>query len=343
LDALLGLLNGHITAAAGAHAATAIGYPGGGAWKDGTANPATTVKAQLDKLVGDLTADAGAARLGAGARPNWLDGRANPAGVSILAALSKIITDLSDQTANADGAARIGAGASGTLAAGSIRSQLDALSATAVRTNVANVFSATQTANGAAGDTSAALTTTNAPATRKLLWDIAGTAGVNTRIYAASRALEVTINARWDGAQWVKDSIELASAKLEFKGTELRLNSDDATASPFPDQWASSVAIGVTSHGQQSLDAGGNWVSPGATETYLGWQGSSANVTSLGAAASFRKVFPSTPSSITFAVVASQNLATAPVAIAVTATGTGAVFTASLFGFTQFYARVIAS
>jgi len=144
LDALLGFLNGHITASAAAHAASAITYAGGDTWKDGTANPATTVKAQLDKLIGDLAADAGAARVGAGARPNWLDGRTNPAGVSLFAALNKIITDLSDQEDGADGAARIGAQATGKLAAGSVRSQLNALDATAVRTNVANVFAASR-------------------------------------------------------------------------------------------------------------------------------------------------------------------------------------------------------
>jgi hypothetical protein len=91
LDALLELLNGHATASAAAHTASAIAYAGGGAWKDGTASPATTVEAQLDKLVGDLSADAGAARLGAGARTGWLDGRTNPAGVSVLGAFNKII------------------------------------------------------------------------------------------------------------------------------------------------------------------------------------------------------------------------------------------------------------
>lgn len=341
LDTLLGFLNAHVATASGAHSASAIACAGGVAWKDGTGNPAATLQAQIDKLVGDLVADAGAARIGAGARPNWLDGLKNPAGVSLLDAVAKIITDLSAQAGDGDGAARIGARASGTLAAGSVRSQLDALNATAVHTNATNVFSATQTANGAAGDTSAALATTAAPATRKLLWDIAGGAGGNLRLYAAAQALEVTLNARWDG-QWVKDAAAISSAKLEIKANELRLNADDATASPFPDQWASSVGIAVANHGQQSLDAGGNWISSGATETYMGWQGSSGNVTSLGAAAPFRKVFPATPSSISFIVVSAQNVG-APVAQAVTATGTGAGFTAASFGFVQLYMRVIAS
>jgi hypothetical protein len=342
LDALLGFINGHVGAAAGAHAAAAIRYGGGAAWKDGAANPAATVQAQLEKLVNDLVADAGAARIGAGSRPDWLDGQKNPSGISVFEALAKIVTDLSARSNDADGAARIGARTAGTLAAGTVRSQLDAINATAVRTNVANAFTATQTVNGAAGDISAALATTVAPNTRKLLWDIAG-AAAHVRLYATPHALEVTLNAAWDGAQWVKDAVITSSAKLEIKPTELRLNCDDATVSPFPDQWASSVGIAVASHGQQSLDAGGNWTSAGATETYLGWQGSSGNVTSLGAAAPFRKVFPATPSSITFVVVAAQNIAGAPTAQAVTATGTGAAFTAANFGFAQLFARVIAS
>jgi len=325
LDALLGLLNGHITAAAGAHAAVAIAYPGGGAWKDGTANPATTVKAQLDKLVSDLAADAGAARLGAGARPNWLDGRANPAGVSILAALSKIITDLSDQTANADGAARIGAGASGTLAAGSVRSQLDALNATAVRTNAANVFSAMQTLNGTADETSAALATTSAPTVRKLLWEIAGAANAyKYRLYAELHTLEITVNARWDGTQWLKDTVALPSSKLELNATDFRLNSNDAQTSPFADAWTNSIDIPLTGHGKQSLDAGGNWSSAGATETYISWLGPRPPSGIVGGGAPFRKVFPATPSSITFTVLSSLNLASGPFLFFPTAAGVGA-------------------
>ena len=87
--------------------ASLISYDGGPAWKDGTTNPATNVEAQLDKIVTDLVADAGAARVGAAARTAWLGGRTNPA-VSIFAAIDKIITDLAVTTATDDGAERIG-------------------------------------------------------------------------------------------------------------------------------------------------------------------------------------------------------------------------------------------
>jgi hypothetical protein len=345
LDALLGFVNGHITAAAGAHAASAITYGGGGAWKDGTANPAATLEAQLDKLVVDLSADAGAARIGTGARADWLDGRTNPAGVSVLTALSKIIADLSERAEATDGAARIGAHTSGTLPAGSVRSQLDALNASAVRTNAANVFSETQTINGTADEKVAALATTTAPGQRKLLWEIAGQVNVyKYRLYAELHTLEITVNARWDGAQWVKDTAALPSSKLELNGTNFRLNSSESSNAPVDDIWPNTIDVQMSGHGKQSFDPGANWTSSGATETYIGWRGSSSNIQSIGAAAPFRKMFPVTPSSITFVLVASQRISTAPVAFATTTSGTGAVCSVAAFDADVFFfARVIAS
>jgi hypothetical protein len=345
LDALLGFINGHITVAAGAHAASAVAYAAGGAWKDGTANPATTVKAQLDKLVADLSADAGGARVGAGARPNWIDGRTNPGGVSILAALSKIVADLSEGTVDADGAARIGARESGTLPAGSVRSQLDALNASAVRTNAPNEFSARQTLNGVAGDTNAALATTATPTIRKLLWEIAGPPGAHKyRLYAAAQAFEVTLNAAWNGARWVKD-VALPSTKLELASTELRLRSDDAQTSPFDDVWPSSVVLEFSRHGQQKLDAGGNWSSLGPTESYAAWQGVSGSfIGRVGTGASFRKAFPATPSSITFVPLELVNISAGPVAHLPTPHGTGVrADVAQGNADTHLYVRVLAT
>jgi len=184
------------------------------------------------------------------------------------------------------------------------------------------------------------------PVTRKLLWQIAGVAGVyNYRLYAASRTFELTLNAQWNGAQWVKDTTTLASAKLELNNFELRISSDDAQVSPFADVWASSIGIPVAGHGQQSLDAGGNWTSPGPTETYIAWQGvSGANIGRVGAGASFRKAFPATPSSITFVLLDGANIASGPFVHAPTAHGTGAQVNAAQGSVdTHFYARVIAS
>ncbi|TMQ13289.1 MAG: hypothetical protein E6J91_18690 [Deltaproteobacteria bacterium] len=325
LDALLGFINGHITVAAGAHVSSAIAYAAGGAWKDGTANPATTVKAQLDKLVSDLVADAGANRIGVGTRTNWLDGSANPAGVSILAALSKIINDLSEHSDVADGAARIGARTSGTLPAGSVRSQLDALNASAVRTNAANVFSATQTVNGTADEKVPAVATNVAPtqpAQRKLLWESAGES-YKYRLYAALFDFEITANARWDGAQWVRDVAAFASSKLDFNTNFFRLNSTDANNAPIGDNWPNNFTIEMIGHGHQVIDVGGNLISPGATETYISYLGPFNNA-AVGTGAPFRKVFPAQPSSITFTMLNSRNVASGPFGFFPTPIGTAA-------------------
>jgi hypothetical protein len=348
LDALLASVNAHLVDPEGAHAASAIAYAGGPPWKDGTANPATTVEAQLDKLVGDLASDGGAGRLGAAARASWLDGRANPAGVSVLAALNKIVVDLSDQAADADGAARIGAQAAGNLPAGSVRSQLNALDATAVRTNVANVYTAPQTLNGADGDTHAAIVTTAPRTLRKLLWEVATGAGVRQRVYATTTTLEFTVNASWDGTQWVKDSIVSGSSKLELNTFELRFNTDDSTTHPFPgptflDTWPSSIGLPAVAHGQQSLDAGGNWISTGVTESYAGWQGFTGAAESVGAGASFRKAFPSTPSTVTVLILSSLANTTSAFITQPTAHGVGVTVGVSTNTTALFYARVIAS
>jgi hypothetical protein len=257
--------------------------------------------------------------------------------VSLVAALDQIVTDLSDQTAAADGAARIGAQASGHLATGSVRSQLDELDATSVRTDVANVFAATQTMNGVADETVAAIATTAPPATRKLLWQIAGT-NYGYRLYSTVRTLEFVLNARWDGGQWVKDSLAFASSKLELNNTELRVNSDDSLVSPFPDSWASSVALGVSAHGRQSFDAGANWLSAGPTDTYIGWRGATGTSSLVvGAGSPFRKQFPVVPSSITFSAISTQNISGPATATAVTTGGVGVLLNVTSLGLNTFF------
>jgi hypothetical protein len=138
VDALLGHLNAHIVSGP-AHAAAVITYAGGGTWADGTPNPATTVEAQLDKLVSDLAATTGAPKVGAAATagtPTSL-----PAGTvksqvdALLAAVNArvVATDLASQAL--PGAGLVGADAvSGTpdsLSAGTVDAQLATLLAVA--------------------------------------------------------------------------------------------------------------------------------------------------------------------------------------------------------------------
>lgn len=87
-----------------------ISYGGGGAWADGTTNPATSIEAQLDKIIADLTsvvAGRGAAKLTCAARANWVDGTTNPA-TDLSTAVLKIVSDLASTAGLAGGANLIG-------------------------------------------------------------------------------------------------------------------------------------------------------------------------------------------------------------------------------------------
>lgn len=71
-----------------------------------------SVQDAISQIVGDLSSSAdgnnGGARIGSGSRTTWAgDGTTNPASVSVLAAIDKIITDLGSQTASSSGARKV--------------------------------------------------------------------------------------------------------------------------------------------------------------------------------------------------------------------------------------------
>lgn len=80
-----------------------VGYAGGGAWADGTTNPATNVEAQLDKVITDLATGSGSAKIAAAAGPAWNDATSNPA-ERLDQRVDSIISDL----AGSGGAAKLG-------------------------------------------------------------------------------------------------------------------------------------------------------------------------------------------------------------------------------------------
>jgi hypothetical protein len=380
LDALLGFINAHIVNASSVHAASALSYSGGGTWADGTTNPATTVESQLDKIVSDLAAASGAPKVGAAATSsspnslsagsvktqidsllgfvnghanlianahpatavnyagggNWADGTTNPA-ATVEAQLDKIVTDLVAPA----GAARIGAAASGNLPAGTVRSQLDAIDATAVRTNIANTFSALQTLNGASGDTNAALTTTATPSTRKLLWEIQSGGGMKVRFYAGTDgAWEVTCNARWDGAQWVRDSSGNNSSALRMDRFTFSLKRKLPSGN-FADIWDGSWDINIPTNGVNSWNTD-DWFGNGQTTSYCAAQAVESENGNLGTGCTWKHRFSVAPSSITFAMQSQSGVSSGPFAFATSDIGTG-VFVTGSAGTTWFYTHVTAS
>jgi hypothetical protein len=386
LDALLGFINAHINNPSSVHAASALSYAGGGNWADGTANPAATVEGQLDKIVSDLAATTGAPKVGAAATSgapnslgsgtvrsqldallgfinshinqasgahaasavsyagggNWADGTTNPA-TTVEAQLDKIVSDL---VATA-GAARVGAAAAGNLPAGTVRSQLDALDATSVRTNVANTFTALQTLNGAAGDTNGAVATTAAPTTRKLLWEFA-IGGYKGRLYSSTSfngAFEVTINARWDGSQWVRDSSSLFAVKWTFHNYEFRIDVKTGTGSFADNSWTGffDLEFPFGAPNNLTLDVNGQLEGTGTCNSYIAAQATESGNGNLGSGAPWKRQFPSTPSSITFSTISTNNVSSGPFSFAASRFGTGAYVGSGAGTTTWFYTDVTAS
>lgn len=103
LDAIADLntnYNNHVTGAADLHPATNVNYSGGPAWLDGTTNPATGVEFQLDKIVTDLSAPAGAAKVGTQDAGTFRDGRSIDAG-SVSSQIVGLVNILRDVSAGA--------------------------------------------------------------------------------------------------------------------------------------------------------------------------------------------------------------------------------------------------
>jgi hypothetical protein len=296
LDALLGFVN---SAGGGATTAAAVSYAGGGSWADGTTNPATNVEAQLDKIVADLAAAAGAAR--------------------------------------------VGAAASGSIPAGTVRSQLDFVRANSAALNAANVWSALQSFNGAAGDTNGAMATTAAPATRKLLWEITAGGGQNVRFYSGTDgAWEVTCNARWDGAQWVREVSGNNSSKLRMDRFTFTLYRKLPSGNFIDGAWDGSWVINIPDNGVNSFTADG-WFGNGQTTSYAAAQATESENGNLGTACTWRHRFSAAPSSITFAVQSISGVDSGPFSFVESDVGTGVYVAGTAGTTTWFYTHVTAS
>lgn len=125
LTDLLGWYNAHV-AGSDKHAAAHVDYAGGGAWKDGTTNPATSVELQLDKIVADLVHANGAKRIGQAALPALADATVIDEG-SLGENLRVLVDYLGDATGHALIGADAVAGVPTSLSPGTLASQIDAL------------------------------------------------------------------------------------------------------------------------------------------------------------------------------------------------------------------------
>jgi hypothetical protein len=185
---------------------------------------------------------------------------------------------------------------------------------------------------------------------RTLLWEAApvtpATDDFVTRLYRHLLGFEVSVNARWDGSQWVKDVSGTASRlRIETSKTLLEMHSTAATS--FGDtSWTGTFTVQPSTTAQALINAAAELQGPGQIESYVAQQcrTSTSGNTNIGSGCSFRKIFPATPSSVTFSTIASSGISSGPTAYSVTKFGSGAYCgTTASGGTAYFYARVFAS
>jgi hypothetical protein len=292
LAALLGFLNSHVGAAAGAHAASAIAA---------TAHnniAATNVQAQLQEIVTDLLAT-GAAAPGAGlvgvdaiaGAPTAIGaGTLRAALVTLLAALNGHV----NQAAGAHAASAISvADAGNNLNAANVETALaeilDALEGDHFRGNEANAGQHRTIRQPALGGSKALLLDSNA----------SGSASTHLRIYADTDSVWFTLNASWNGSAWARDSTLYNSAAFRFGRNSLQFLHDFNNEATFT-TWDRSWNLPMSSTTNSAFELTGSVQEIGR----LGMEYSNADTASHslagGGSVTFRNRFPATPSSITF-------------------------------------------
>jgi hypothetical protein len=156
---------------------TATNYAGGGNWADGTTNPATTVEAQLDKIISDLAGSTGTGKI-----------KGSAVGSDLVAeTLALQITDLVNNW--------------GKLSRANTWTALQSFAA--ALTAGANLLGSAANAR-----TSRVSTPYSSAFAYTLLWQSFPDSGTHAaiRIYANQTGqLYITFNASYDGANWNKD------------------------------------------------------------------------------------------------------------------------------------------
>jgi len=169
----------------GGAAGASISYAGGPAWRDGTTNPATTVEAQLDKIIADL---AGVVVAGSGAHKIGVDPATYDFGARPAETLAARLNEIVEAKANR---------------------------------HTGNLFTASQFID-APGETDAqghALVTTAVPTSEyKPLAKFQGVQNAHVRLYLkkTTNGFGITSNAAWDPATatWSRDNTALSSSLL---------------------------------------------------------------------------------------------------------------------------------
>jgi hypothetical protein len=300
--------------------------------------PAGNVDGQLSTVLAWLNEHVGAAARAHNASAIAAAAHGYIAGTSVQAQLQEIVDGLGSQASGAAGASRIGAtavaGHPSALAAGTVHTQIGSLLAGlndhltgASAVHAASAISV-ENASGdlSASDVQGALTELldafqkdhfrgneldsgfhrtirqpNLGGTKALLWDSAGIGGPagRLRVYADESSIWFTLNASWNGIQWVRDSTNYFCGGFRFSRNEVELIQEDSYAAAFT-QWTRTWMLPMSGPTNSAFETSGTIQEIGrigmeATNTF-----DAARAMALGGSTNFRSRFPAPPSSVTF-------------------------------------------
>lgn len=295
LAQLLGFLNTHVSAPTAAHNAAAI-----------AATPhnnvaGTNVQSQLQEIVTDLVAT-GAASPGAGlVGVDAIAGAPTAIAAGTLrAALVTLLGGLNGHVNQANGAhaaSAVSVADSGNnLNAANVEAALaeilDAVEGDHFRGNEANAGQHRAIRQPPLGGTKALILDSNA----------SGAAATHLRIYADGSSVWFTLNASWDGAQWVRDSGGTFSGAFRFARNEIEFLHEDSFAATFT-TWTRTWRLPMSSTVNSAFELTGTVREVGRVGMEWSNADSATRTLAGGGSVTFRNRFPATPSSITFSAL----------------------------------------
>jgi hypothetical protein len=295
LAQLLGFLNTHVSAPTGAHNAAAI-----------AATPhnnvaGTNVQSQLQEIVTDLVAT-GAASPGAGlvgvdaiagAPTAIAAGTLRAALVTLLGGLNGHVNQASGaHAASAVSVADSGNNLNAANVEAALAEILDAVEGDHFRGNEANAGQHRAIRQPPLGGTKALILDSNA----------SGAAATHLRIYADGSSVWFTLNASWDGAQWVRDSGGTFCGAFRFARNEIEFLHEDSFAATFT-TWTRTWRLPMSSTVNSAFELTGTVREVGRVGMEWSNADSATRTLAGGGSVTFRNRFPATPSSITFSAL----------------------------------------
>ena len=329
-------LTDHFTGAARRHGASAIDVPAHGFVA------ATNVEGAIHELIDDLSSIAsgtpGAQKVGADAAAGtphalpagnvdgqisqllaWLNDHVGAvagahnasaiaaiahsyiSGTSVQAQLQEIVTDLGSQAAAGSGASRIGVADSG--------GNLDAANVEAALAEILDAFEGDHfRGNETSSGQHRAIRQPVLGSGTVLLWDAAGAggAGARLRVYADTSSIWFTLNASWDGSQWVRDNSGFFAGGFRFSRLDFALLHEDSFAATFT-TWTSTWTLPMSSTTNSAFELSGTVQEIGRVGLEYTNADTATRTLAGGGAATFRNRFPATPSSITLSPLSTSG------------------------------------